>query len=301
MARGPMGVEVHRILPESWRPYLLHTRPRSWMILFAHMSVGYLLACELKVSPDNLLVYVVAAMTFAVFGNGGGVALNSAFDRDTGDITYLQNPPPVPRHLALFGVLVMLAGLIPAFAIGMKFFGLYSFCILLGVLYSVPPFRFKTRPGLDVMTNALVYGSLTPYAGWVAMDRPLGPPMANLMLAYLMLGWGFIPLNQIFQMGEDAARGDRTWALALGKRKTLSLSMLAILAGNGFLFVEALRRHLEPGAIGFLAVLGLWIAVLVPWYRDHGKVDPAYEQRRMYLAISALAVTDVVIVLTMAG
>jgi 4-hydroxybenzoate polyprenyltransferase len=295
-----VGGLVLRMGPKTWAPYILHTRPRSWMILFARTAVGYLLACGMTVTADNLLVYVVAAITCAVFGNGGGVALNSAFDRDSGDITYLKNPPPVPRHLARFGVLLMLAGLIPGFMIGLRFAGLYSFCILLGVLYSVPPFRFKTRPGLDVMTNALVYGSLMPYGGWAAMDRPLGPPMASLMVALLLMGWGFIPLNQIFQMDEDAARGDRTWALALGKKRTLCASMLAMLVGNGVLFAEVSRRHAMAGVVGFLAAVVLWSAVLVPWYRNYGTVDAAYEQGRMYQAISVLAVTDLVIILTLA-
>ena len=32
--------------------------------------------------------------------NGGTLALNSAFDRDEGDIAYLRRPPPPPRYLA---------------------------------------------------------------------------------------------------------------------------------------------------------------------------------------------------------
>jgi 4-hydroxybenzoate polyprenyltransferase len=227
------------------------------------------------------------------------VALNSAFDHDTGDITYLKNPPPVPPCLAQFGVITMAVGLGIAYLIGMQFFWVSLVCFLLGILYSVPPFRFKTRPGLDVMTNALVYGSLTAYAGWAAMGRAPGPPMLNLVWAYLLLGWGFIPLNQIFQMEEDAQRGDRTWALAMGKKRTLWLSMLTILTGNGLLFLEVIKRYWGPMSLGFIFVFALWIAVLIPWYRRYNSVDAAYEQKGMYLAIYALAATDVVIILAM--
>jgi len=264
------------------------------------MSVGYFLACEMKITRENLLMYIFAAVIWAVFGNGGGVALNSAFDQDSGDITYLKNPPPAPRYLAHFGILTMVVGLVLASFISIQFLQVCLFCFLLGIMYSVPPIRFKTRPGLDVMTNALVYGSMTAYAGWAAMGKNLGPPMVNLIFAYLLLGWGFIPLNQIFQMEEDALRGDRTWALALGKKRTLWLSMLAILAGNCFLFVEVTKRYWGLRSIGFLVVLGFWVAVLVPWYRRHQIVDSTFEQKGMYRAIYALAITDVVIILTMA-
>jgi 4-hydroxybenzoate polyprenyltransferase len=288
------------MIPKNWLPYILHTRPRSWLILYAHMSVGYLLACGMKVTADNLLLYFAAATVWAVFGNGGGVALNSAYDRDTGDITYLKNPPPPPRYLAKFGIITMVVGLVISFLISRWLFLVSLVCFILGIVYSVPPFRFKSRPGLDVMTNALVYGSLTAYAGWAAMGRPPGPPMVNLVLAYLLLGWGFIPLNQIFQMEEDALRGDRTWALAMGKKMTLWLSMLAILLGNGFLFLEVVERYWSLRSLGFLVVLGFWIAVMVPWYKNYNRVDPKYEQRSMYLAIYALAITDVIIILCMA-
>jgi len=291
---------LSKIIPENWLPYIIHTRPKSWLIMFIHMSVGYFLACEMKITKENLLLFIAAAIIWGVLGNGGGVALNSAFDKDTGNITYLDNPPPVPRYLAQFGILVQVTGLILAWFISTRFFLVSLFCFVMGVLYSVPPFRFKTRPGLDVLTNVLVYGSLTPYAGWASMDRPLGPPMVSLLFVYFLLGWGFIPINQIFQMEEDALRGDRTWALALGKKRTLWLVMLAILAGNCLLFIEVSKRYWGPRSLGFLVVLGMWIAVLVPWYRQYNKVDSHYEQKGMYLSIVALAITDLVIVLAMA-
>jgi 4-hydroxybenzoate polyprenyltransferase len=265
------------------------------------MTVGYLLASGMRVTLDDVAVYLCAAVIWVVFGNGGGVALNSAFDHDTGDITFLENPPPAPRYLAHFGLALMGSGLALALAIGTRFFLVSLAAGLAGFFYSVPPVRFKKRPGLDVMTNALVYGSLTPLAGWVATDRPLGPPMTNLLLAYLLLGWGSVPPGQIFQMEEDAARGDRTWALVLGKKGTLRLSMLAILAANGVLLVEVAKRYWGPRSIGLLAVLGFWCAVFVPWYKSYATVGSDYEQRRMYLVATGLAATDAAILLAMAG
>ena len=48
--------------------------------------------------------------------NGGTLALNSAFDRDEGDVAYLKRPPPPPRHLAAFSLGLMGAGQLLALA-----------------------------------------------------------------------------------------------------------------------------------------------------------------------------------------
>lgn len=42
---------------------------------------------------------MIAAVAWAVLGNGGTLAINSVFDRDGGDIGYLDDPPPVPAAL----------------------------------------------------------------------------------------------------------------------------------------------------------------------------------------------------------
>ena len=89
-----------RILPSSWVPYVLHLRPRAWGIVTAHMSVGFLLANGLDFSGGRLGRWALAALAWGVLGNGGTLALNSVFDRDEGDIGYLDDPPPVPSTQA---------------------------------------------------------------------------------------------------------------------------------------------------------------------------------------------------------
>ena len=64
----------------------------------AHTAVGYLLAVGLagaaraSASARRLLGLVL----WVVCLNGGTLALNSAFDRDEGDIAYLRQPPTPP-------------------------------------------------------------------------------------------------------------------------------------------------------------------------------------------------------------
>ncbi len=281
-----------RVLPAPWLPYVLHLRPRALAIVLAHMSAGFFLAG----GPGSR--WALAALAWAL-GSGGTLALNSAFDKDEGDIGYLDDPPPVPRYLAHFALLLMILGVPVALMLGWRFSVVYVLCFLMSVLYSVPPFRFKARAGLDVLINATGYGGLTIYAGWAAMGRPPEASIVSVAAAFFCFFVGFYPLTQIYQMAEDSKRGDRTLALALGKQNALRLAILGVGAGFGFLAWEVIRRYWLARSAGLALAALAWAAVLVPWHLRCQRVDAAYEQRGFYLALYAWALTDVAVVVAM--
>src|SRR6185369_2298934 len=97
--------------------YLLHLRPAEWPIMAAHTAVGYLLAVGLAgaAAGARLAPALVGLVLWVVCLNGGTLALNSAFDRDEGDVAYLRRPPVPPRYLAAFSIGLMGLGQILAF------------------------------------------------------------------------------------------------------------------------------------------------------------------------------------------
>lgn len=290
-----------RILPPSWVPYVLHLRPRAWFIVTAHMSVGFLLANGLDLTGGRLGRWALAALAWGVLGNGSTLAINSAFDRDEGDIGYLDAPPPVPRYLALFALALMVLGIPIALMLGYRFSVVYGICLVMSLLYSVPPFRFKARAGLDVLINAVGFGGLTIYAGWAAVARPLVAPIVNVVVAFFCFFTGFYPLTQIYQMAEDAERGDYTLALALGKQNALRMGVLGVGMGFVFLTLEVVQRRLLGAvrSVGLILALLAWSAVLIPWYLCRQQADVAYEQRGFYSALYAWALTDIAVAVAM--
>lgn len=290
---------LHRTLPPSWLPYLLHLRPRAWPIVAAHMSVGFLLANGFDFTAAALRRWVVATLAWVVLGNGGSLAINSVFDVDEGDIGYLNNPPPPPRYLLPFSLTFLLIGWPLAATLGSRFLTAYTICLIMSLLYSVPPLRVKARAGFDVLINSTGYGALTLYAGWAALERPLEPPIVNVVAGFFFLFAGFYPLTQIYQMAEDLSRGDVTLALLLNKQKALRFAITAVGIAFAFMLSEAWQRHWQPRAVGIPAALALWAALLLPWYRHHDEVDTAYEQRGFYRALWVWAITDLGIVLAM--
>ena len=179
----------------------------------AHTAVGYLLAVRLDgvARGEHLGAACIGLIAWVIGLNGGTLALNSAFDHDENDIAYLRAPPPPPRHLAAFGVGLMAAGLALATVAGLStwYLAAYALCFLLSILYSMPPFRLKAVPGADWLINMWGFGAITPFAMWMVTDQPLDLPRGLALFAFCPLFAALYPLTQLYQLEDDARRGDR--------------------------------------------------------------------------------------------
>jgi 4-hydroxybenzoate polyprenyltransferase len=270
----------------------------------AHTTVGYLLAVGLggAARGERLGPALAGLALWVGCLNGGTLALNSAFDRDEGDIAYLRNPPPPPRRLAAFALLLMASGQVAALALPPAYQAAYAVCFVLSLMYSVPPVRLKAVAGADWLINMVGFGTLTPFAGWAATGRPLEATDGIVLLAFCPLFAALYPLTQLYQLEEDARRGDRTLALILGVRRSLDAAIAAATAAFALFAWAGIRSVWSPPASGAWqwAALGVallaWLAVLGPWRAQAGRLSPADHQRRMYHALAAWAVTDLAVV-----
>jgi len=291
----------YRLLGPSF-DYVLHLRPAEWPIMAGHTALGLFLATGLPgvLAHPRLGDGVLGLALWVVALNGGTLAINSAFDRDEGDVAYLRNPPPPPRRLFAFGLGLMLAGLAVAWvALPRSYAGLFAVCVAMSVLYSVPPARLKAVAGADWVINMWGFGTLTPLAGFAATGEPLPPALAWVFLAFCPLFAALYPLTQLYQMDEDRRRGDRTLALRLGVAGSLALALACALLAFGVLARAGQLAGWHGAARwGLLGVaLAAWLAVLGPWLARAGRMTPAGHQRGMHRALGAWAVTDLAVLL----
>jgi 4-hydroxybenzoate polyprenyltransferase len=290
----------YRLLPGDLFSYILHLRPAEWPIMAAHTAFGYVLAVGWSgVGRGMWLGEALTALgIWVVFLNGGTLAINSVFDRDEGDIGYLNAPPPLPRYLLHFSVALLAGGQLLAFLLPTGFRIAYAICFALSILYSVPPFRFKAVAGVDWVINMWGFGTLTPYAAWAATGRPLDLGHALVLLAFCPLFAALYPLTQLYQFDEDRRRGDRTLALILGMRTSLIVAIACVVLAFGLFGWAAALLRLRAWAL--VVPLAAWAVVLLPWLARYASWAPAEHQRGMYRALSAWAITDIVVLLVFA-
>lgn len=297
--------------------YVLFTRPRQWSILTAQLAVGVLCATEvhdlvMSHSVRKLLMpgpglwiqgAIVSWLAWVVCLNGGTLAYNSAWDRDTDDVAYLHDPPVPPRHLASLSLLLMAAAVPLAAIVDFRFAGLVAFCVLLSVVYSRPRPRLKGVPGLDLMINMVGYGAGTTLAGLLVGQalvyaEPSAPDNSGwfLTLGFCFLFGSFYPLTQIYQLDSDRERGDRTLTSSLGARKALNLAIvLGVMAAACLL--AACSTWGAP-LIPLVLVLAYWVGLLVLWRVRVDVMSPAQHESWMYIALVIWALIDGVILST---
>lgn len=293
----------YSILPGEAFSFLLHLRPREWPIMAAHTAVGFVMAVGLDGLGDQSLLgrLGLALALWVVCLNGGTLAINSAFDRDSGDVGYLDAPPPVPRGLLAFGLALMAVGQAAAFLLPRGFVIAYAACFVLSVAYSVPPFRFKAVAGVDWLINMIGFGTLTPYAGWAASGLPVGAVATIVLIAFCPLFAALYPLTQLYQFDEDRARGDRTLALMLGMRASLSVAVGASGVAFACFAVAAILGSVPMVRAIPLAIAGvIWLALLTRWSARCQRMSVAEHKRGMYAALAAWGLTDIAVLIAFA-
>lgn len=278
--------------------YLMYLRPQSWPLVTVHCLTGLVVAGTPWDAVETPLRAAALLASWVVCLNGGTLALNSAYDRDTGPVGFLRKPPPLPPRLGAFAWALMAAGAIPAGLVSPALGGLYLASVALSWAYSVPPLRLKAVAGADLAVNILGYGAMTFAAGWLAARARTGALFWILTAGFGLLFGLLYPLTQIYQMDEDRARGDRTLSVRLGRRGVLRLG--AAFGSLAFVcFALAWYGYASPAAwLWYLLALAAWAAVIVPWL----VYDDAYpHERGMYRAFAAWAVTSLATVLSLSA
>lgn len=275
-------------------------RPRQWPILTAQLAVGAILALPSATAGPGLSVtpLAVAWLAWVVLLNGGTLAFNSAYDRDTGPIAYLKQPPAPPAGLAGWSLGAMLLGVVIGWlGVGPVFGWVVLGSVVLSVLYSHSRTRWKSRPGLDLLVNMVGYGGGTTLAG-LAAGRAAGLGVGSGCMWYVAgfacLFGSLYPSTQIYQIDDDIARGDRTLATALGLRPVLGLALFLGVVAAALLMAGVGTSAAPSTARAALAVsLALWNLHLAWWWWRAPLWEVQRHERGMYHALVLWALVDV--------
>jgi 4-hydroxybenzoate polyprenyltransferase len=260
---------VDRLLPpeDTFAGYLLRlSRPRFWMYLAGPVVVGVTFGAA---SPAELFSPLALAL-FAYFVLPANVYLygvNDVFDADID----AENPKKEDKEvrytgdrttLAVVGV-SGLAGLAFLPVLGGRAAAAMVAFLLLATEYSAPPFRFKTTPFVDSLSNGLyVLPAVVAYAALAGSWPPLAAFAAGWLWTMAMHTFSAIP-----DIDPDRRAGIRTTATVLGERRTFAYCA-ALWVGAALAFGQV---HAVLGAI-----LAPYPVIAVAIERASVDVDRAY-------------------------
>lgn len=163
---------------------------------------------------------------FALFHSGafgGMTALNSWYDRDDGPVGGMWSPPQVPPFLWHFAWLLQLLGLLFLLPSGWRLSLVYTFLLMLSLLYSHPKSRGKGHPWKSLAIVVAGQGVLDGLAGALTARLPQwrAPFWCGLLGAALTVA-AWYPLTQLYQADDDLRRGDQTLA-AIGRARRAAI------------------------------------------------------------------------------
>ncbi len=264
---------------------LAHLRLHYQLLLAPIFLWGFFLG-GVRAPADFWLAFAA----FHIFLYGGITAFNSYFDRDQGPVGGMRVPPPVTEALLPFSLAVLIAGAVLAAAVNVTFLAIYLLIMTMGLAYSHPRIRLKARPLLGLATVAVGQGVLASLGGWASAQPDLSTvdPIAWLgMLGATLVTVGFYPITQAYQVEEDLARGDVTFAAWAGPSRTLAFSIGVQTFGAAMLAITIAQR-LSP--IQAALVVAFYAALLVATAataNDFQQLNVMRQQRRV-MALNAI-------------
>lgn len=244
------------------RNLFIHLRLHFQLLLAPVFLWGWLIAGG-GLNAQVLLAFVA----FHAFLYGGVTAFNSAYDRDVGPVGGLEHPPPVQPALLPFSIAVQLAGWALSALVNVAFAATYGIFLGLSVAYSHPRIRLKAHPLSSLAVVGIGQGALAFVAAWLAarggeLSSMFSGDAALGALSAVLLILGLYPLTQLYQIDEDAARGDRTVAVAWGARACFAFSLVCILLGGAaMLSLLAARFGAVDALLVGVGLLGQIVAV----------------------------------------
>jgi len=237
---------------------LVHLRLHFQLLLAPVFLWGWLLA-----GGGLSLSVVLGFIAFHFFLYSGATAFNSYYDRDVGPVGGLERPPSVVPALLAFSLAVQGIGALLAALVNLSFFIAYAIFVGLSFAYSHPRIRWKAHTWTSLLVVGFGQGALAFVAAWAATRAEIASAWSvNGVLgaiAALLLILALYPLTQLYQIDEDAARGDRTVAIVWGPQRCFAFALICTVLGGLTMLVVLARRY---GVVDTVLV-GVGLAVQV--------------------------------------
>ena len=231
-----------------------------WMVGFTPFFIGYVVSSKELYSFDLfygfLIIAILTSSTF-VLNHICDIELDKKNPRKEFSLL-VRGSVSLKTSWILFWILQL-----SCIILSLRFNLEFLYCILgltaISFAYNMEPFRFKSRPGLDLVSNGLSLGLLIPLAAW-SIDQPLleFPKLFFLSTICYLLAL-YCPTMAI-DVEFDKSFGIQTFATKFGAEFTMKLSWFFTICG---VFILLLSGYFEiyPWNFNLLIWTG-WLLII---------------------------------------
>ena len=202
-----------------------------WMVGFTPFFIGYVVSSRELFSFDLLYGFLIIALltssTF-VLNHICDIALDKKNPRKEFSLL-VRGTINLRTSWLLFWILQLLC-----ITLSLRFNLEFLYCILgltiISFVYNVEPFRFKSKPGLDLLSNGISLGLLIPLAAW-SIEQPIVefPKLFFLSIICYLLAL-YCPTMAV-DVEFDRKFGLETFATKFGAAFTMKLSWFFTISG----------------------------------------------------------------------
>jgi 4-hydroxybenzoate polyprenyltransferase len=201
-------------------PFSLYLMPVYWFAMSNTEQPGW---------TRSILIFVILHILVYPASNG----YNSCFDRDTGSIGGLKNPPEAGKELFKLVILFeMIAIVLSIILVSAGFALMIAIYLLVSKAYSYDKIRLKKYPIPGAVVVSIFQGAFT----YLAVRLGMTGQVYNIDFGYALVSTLFLagsyPLTQVYQHREDKERGDITLSLILGIKGTFLFAAFFIALGT---------------------------------------------------------------------
>ena len=209
-----------------------------WMVGFTPFFIGYVVSSKELYSFDLfygfLIIAILTSSTF-VLNHICDIELDKKNPRKEFSLL-VRGSVSLKTSWILFWILQL-----SCIILSLRFNLEFLYCILgltaISFAYNMEPFRFKSRPGLDLVSNGLSLGLLIPLAAW-SINQPLleFPKLFFLSTICYLLAL-YCPTMAI-DVEFDKSFGIQTFATKFGAEFTMKLSWFFTICGVSILLIS---------------------------------------------------------------
>lgn len=163
------------------------------------------------------------------------------------------------KNAVIFAAILAVVSLTSAFLIGGSvLLILFFISLIMGLLYSVPPFQVKARPFIDIAFNAIGYGVIAFLVGWYTVSNISLHGLATALGYFLLVSAIFVNTT-IPDIPGDKKTGKITTGVYLGKKNALLFSTALFALTLIYSFLETDLLLIVPSFLGLVfSISSLW-------------------------------------------